>query len=171
VSGYVADGNRQLVWNPEFCEPAVKRLAEVSDGLFWSLPLAVSTAARRRRVGRPPASFILSTVDGTCTTRPPKRFYLRLILCVPRISSSQATRRYSLIMPPAPIRTVSCHADHELRIEAVVDGRPGRRRLGSPTCARRCSSCCTPAARAPRRLRHPDAAAVAYDDPPRYPVW
>ena len=59
ASGYVADGNRQLVWNPEFREPAVKRLAEVSDSLFWSLPLAVSTAARQRRVGGPPASFIL----------------------------------------------------------------------------------------------------------------
>jgi hypothetical protein len=47
--GYVADGHRQLVWNPEFCEPAVKRLAEVSDSLFWTLPLAVSTAARQRR--------------------------------------------------------------------------------------------------------------------------
>src|SRR5580704_7204626 len=59
ASGNVADGNRQLVWNPEFCEPAVKRLAEVSDSLFWSLPLAVSTATRQRRAGGPPASFIL----------------------------------------------------------------------------------------------------------------
>src|SRR5580704_6321626 len=59
ASGNVADGNRQLVWNPEFREPAVKRLAEVSDSLFWSLPLAVSTAARQRRAGGPPASFIL----------------------------------------------------------------------------------------------------------------
>jgi len=41
ASGYVADGNRQLVWNLEFCKPAVKRLAEVSDSLFRSLPLAV----------------------------------------------------------------------------------------------------------------------------------
>ena len=59
ASGYVADGNRQLVRNPEFREPAVKRLAEVSDSLFWSLPLTVSTATRQRRVGGPPASFIL----------------------------------------------------------------------------------------------------------------
>ena len=55
----LADGNRQLVWNPEFREPAVKRLAEVSDSLFWSLPLAVGAAARQRRVGGPPASFIV----------------------------------------------------------------------------------------------------------------
>jgi hypothetical protein len=130
ASGDVADGNRQLVWNPEFCEPAVKRLAEVSDSLFWSLPspLAPPPGSDAWADHQPVSSC--STVYGTCTTRSTKRFYLRLILWVPRISSSQATRRYSFIMPSARIRIVGCHANHELRIEAVVDGRPGRRRLG-----------------------------------------
>src|SRR5580704_8971356 len=59
ASGNVADGDRQLVRNPEFREPAVQRLAEVSDGVFRGLPLAVGAAPGQRCMSRPPAGLIL----------------------------------------------------------------------------------------------------------------
>ena len=126
---------------------ASRRSATASSGVCPS-PLAPPPGSDAWADHQPVSSC--STVHGTCTTRSTKGFYLRLILWVPRISSSQATRRYSLIMPSARIRIVGCHADHELADR-------GRRRRpsgtppggGSPACARRCSSCCTPTARVP----------------------
>src|SRR5580693_8147943 len=126
ASGYVADGNRQLVWNPEFCQPAVKRLAEVSDSLFWSLPLAVSTAARQRRVGGPPASFILfhgvrhvhNTVHNPIlpTAHPVGAENLVQSSDQAVFVDQAAGVRVSsdTLTPVYPIRIVGCHADHEL---------------------------------------------------------
>jgi len=132
---------------------ASRRSATASSGVCPS-PLAPPPGSDAWADHQPVSSC--STVYGTCTTRSTKRFYLRLILWVPRISSSQATRRYSLIMPSARIRIVGCHADHELADR-------GRRRRPSGTSP----AGVAPLARDdvhravrrlhgfPRRLRHP----------------
>lgn len=168
ASGYVADGNRQLVWNPNSANQpssASRRSATASSGVCPS-PLAPPPGSDAWADHQPVSSC--STVYGTCTTRSAKGFYLRLILWVPRISSSQATRRYSLIMPSARIRIVGCHADHELADR-------GRRRRPSGTSPAGIAPLARDDVHRAVRWLHGfpvgsvigDAAALAYDDPPQ----
>ena len=70
-------------------------------------------------------------------------------------------------MPSARIRIVGCHADHELAIEAVVDGRPGRRGLGWPHLRATMFIVLYADCRgSPVDFVIRDAAVLAYDGPP-----